>query len=240
MKRRDAKPRLLFVTGTDTGVGKTLFSVCLLRFLRESGVRAVGLKPFCSGDRSDAKLLRHESSGSPPLELVNPYFCPIPVAPGVLPRPGYAIPSLSEVVRRIRAAAEGYDFALVEGVGGLFAPITPRLFVLDLIAALKCSAVLVSPDRLGTINHTILSFRALTQRKIPLHKIVMMKNFRAEPSQERNSSFISEHIAPESVIGFPKISRWPALKPVGGRDERFLKKTLATFLPMDIFSPRRC
>src|SRR5262245_8909651 len=107
--------RIIFVTGTDTGVGKTLLTCLLLAHLRNSGDRALAIKPFCSGDRADALTLCSLQHAELKMEEVNPWFFPEPLAPAVAARRGAKSPSLGTVLKHIRNAAEQCDTLLVEG-----------------------------------------------------------------------------------------------------------------------------
>src|ERR1044071_5568543 len=117
VKRRSGK--IIFVTGTDTGVGKTVFTGLLLHHLLKNGRDALAMKPFCSGDRGDVKLLRAMQNGKLTEDEINPFYFREPVAPLVASRQNSRLISLEEVVRRIREIAARCDILLVEGAGGL-------------------------------------------------------------------------------------------------------------------------
>src|SRR4051794_429843 len=106
--KRKAKPRrgrILFVTGTDTGVGKTVFTGLLLHHLRTTGRHALAMKPFCSGGRADVKLLRALQDAELSEDEINPFYFPEPVAPLVSLRQRHRTVPLAEVVRRIKEIA---------------------------------------------------------------------------------------------------------------------------------------
>ena len=233
-------PKLLFITGTDTGVGKTVFTLCLLRYLKDNGVQVIGLKPFCSGDREDARRLQAESTGKPSLDLINPYYCRHPVAPGVLQKPGYRIPTLAKFRHNIQESAKGYDVVIIEGIGGVLAPVTPTLKVADLIQSLDCSAVVVARDALGTLNHTFLTVAELYRRGIHIEQVVLMKNFRSDPSTKTNQIFLSQQIPHQHFASFPNLSEWPELRPNNSANRIIFKKTLARFRLLYSFCIRRC
>jgi dethiobiotin synthetase len=230
---------MVFITGTDTGVGKTVFTLCLLRYLRKIGLRVIGLKPFCSGDRQDAERIRSESVDPPSLEIINPYFCRSSVAPGVLKNPGYRAPHITEIQRAIESAAKGYDFAIIEGIGGILAPITPSLMVADLIESMRCPAVVVGRDALGTLNHTSLTLIELLRRNIRIDQVILMKNIPSDASTKSNRSFLSQQFPLQSFATFPKLSEWPDIQPKNASDRIIFKKTLARFQLLDTFCIRR-
>jgi dethiobiotin synthetase len=237
---RKCQQKRVFVTGTDTGVGKTVFTIRLLRELRRAGKSAIALKPFCSGDREDALRIVAEMNGERTLEEINPYYCERPVAPGVAPLLGESEPgpSLPEILRKIRDSARGYDWVIVEGAGGVLVPLTERLVVADLIRALKCPALVVGRDRLGTVNHSLLTLFELQRRRIPILRMVLMENFEKDLSRKSNKSVISHLVGNVDVMKFPKVDPYPKLSSKSKVTERILKITLAKIWDPRIVWPR--
>ena len=161
--------RGLYITGTDTGIGKTVASAAWLNALRASGLRAVGMKPVASGCEAtphgwrneDALALQAASRPTPPYADVNPYALPLPLAPELAARNAgveLALAPLIAAYGRLQASA---DVVVVEGVGGWAAPLSASLTQLDLVRALDLPVVLVVGLRLGCINHALLSARAI-------------------------------------------------------------------------------
>lgn len=159
----------MFVTGTDTGIGKTLASCTLLHALRARGLRAVGMKPLASGcddtpeglRNEDALALQAASDPRPAYADVNPYALPAPLAPEIAAREaGVAVELAPMLAAHARLAAQS-DIVVVEGVGGWAAPMAPALMQADLVRALDIPVVLVVGLRLGCLNHAILSARAI-------------------------------------------------------------------------------
>ncbi len=151
----------IFVTGTDTGVGKTSFTVWLLQELRARGVRCAGYKPICCGDRDDAVQLQAAGSPGLTIEEVNPVWLRTPAAPLTAARAekrAIDLPSLREGFSRLEARV---DFVAVEGVGGWMVPITPDYFSSHFAAELALPVVVVAQNRLGCLNHVLLTVRAL-------------------------------------------------------------------------------
>ena len=125
-RRRDGRKglaRLVFVTGTDTGVGKTLVTALLLHHLRQRGCHALAMKPFCSGGTQDVDLLHRLQQGELSRREINPFYFAEPVAPLVAARRRRRRISAGDVLRRIRAVQRRCGCLLIEGAGGLMAPL---------------------------------------------------------------------------------------------------------------------
>ena len=150
--RTSSGGKIIFVTGTDTGVGKTVISAILLGLLRANSFRVEPLKPFCSGSRGDVRTLRQAAGSKRTLKAINPWFYAAPVAPLAAMKRGEAGPTLPKIVQTIKNAAKGVDYLVVEGAGGLLVPVSQRVTVLDVIEKVADMVVLVSRDQLGTLN----------------------------------------------------------------------------------------
>ncbi len=161
----------LFVTGTDTGVGKTVASAALLHAFRARGMRAVGMKPVASGcertpdgwRNEDALALQAASDPLPPYDDVNPYALPAPLAPEIAARDAGVDVQLGALVSAFERLHPLADMVLVEGVGGWAAPLTATLDQRHLVQELRLPVVLVVGMRLGCINHARLSARAIQE-----------------------------------------------------------------------------
>ena len=153
----------LFITGTDTGVGKTHTAIQLLRLLRASGTSCAGMKPICCGDRQDAELLLAAGSDGLTIDDVNPLWLKTPAAPIV----GSLIERVNIDIEHILAAFHALQnrvkHVIVEGVGGWLVPIRSGYFVSDLGAAMKLPVLVVAQDRLGCLNHTMLTVRSISE-----------------------------------------------------------------------------
>jgi dethiobiotin synthetase len=158
-----------FVTGTDTGVGKTWAATVLMRLLRDEGLTALGMKPVASGCRrengglrnEDALRLQEESSFPLSYEEVNPYALEWPVSPHIAARRDGRDIALDPIVERCRALEARADRVVVEGVGGWEAPLNERERVSDLARALGLPVILVVGLRLGCLNHAFLTHAAM-------------------------------------------------------------------------------
>ena len=161
--------RGIYVTGTDTGVGKTIASATLLHALRARGLHAVGMKPVASGCAStvdgwhndDALVLLAASDPAPIYEDVNPYALPAATAPELAAREIGIEVALQPIIDAYRHLVVQADVVVVEGVGGWAAPLSARLDQRDLVRALDLSVVMVVGLRLGCINHARLTADAI-------------------------------------------------------------------------------
>ncbi len=153
--------RTIFITGTDTGVGKTVLTGLLLAYLRHCGAKALALKPFSSGSRTDAQLLHALQGGDLTLDEINPFHYSRPLAPFTAARGQRGIVQIESVLSQIERVAPRCDCLLIEGIGGLLVPLGDGYTVRDLIHRLNCAVFIVSRNQIGTINHTLLTVEAL-------------------------------------------------------------------------------
>jgi len=148
-----------FVTGTDTGVGKTYVTALLLAELRRRGMPAAGFKPIACGDRDDARQYWRLMNRAVPLDLINPVYLRHPLAPSVAARREHRRIDLRRIFARFQLLTAHFHPVLVEGAGGLLVPIARDYFMADLACDLKLPVVIVARLGLGTINHTLLTIR---------------------------------------------------------------------------------
>ena len=173
-----------FVTGTDTGVGKTEVCAALLTSMVAKGLRPFAFKPCESGGNSDSEELWKAAGRWQSRQSVCLYRFKAPLAPSLAARAERRRVDWKRLLAGYRAL-EGPG--VVEGAGGLFVPIDDRHDVIDLIEATKLRVLLVARAGLGTINHTTLSLQALIARKISVAGVVLIQAARAEdPSISTN------------------------------------------------------
>lgn len=151
----------LFITGTDTGVGKTHVTALLLAELRRRGLPAAGFKPIAcgAGGRDDARTYRKLMNNEMPLDTINPVYLRHPLAPSVAARLEKRQINLDEIHSAFCLLNSFFNPVLVEGAGGLLVPIKRDYFVADLVRDLDLPVVIVARLGLGTINHTLLTVR---------------------------------------------------------------------------------
>ncbi|MBB6575568.1 dethiobiotin synthase [Xanthomonas arboricola] len=159
----------LYVTGTDTGIGKTMASTALLHALRRQGHTAVGMKPVASGcehtpqgwRNEDALALQAASAPQPDYATLNPYALPAPLAPELAAADVGVTLSLEPIAQAFAQLRAQAEVVVVEGVGGWAAPLSADLDQADLVRALKLPVVMVVGIRLGCINHARLTAAAI-------------------------------------------------------------------------------
>ena len=163
----------VFVTGTDTGVGKTSFTVWLLQRLRERGMRVAGYKPICCGDRDDATQLLAASSPGLTIDEINPVWLRTPAAPltaATLEHREIDRTALRDGFVRLK---ERFDFVAVEGVGGWIVPITTDYYTCDLAVELRLPVLIIARNRLGCLNHVFLTVRSVEAVALAVAGVVL-------------------------------------------------------------------
>lgn len=180
--------RGIFVTGTDTGVGKTFVTAGVARLLRQQGCAVRVCKPVATGARkvgerwlSDDTLQLADAAGQTgQWEAVTPWTFPDPVAPPVAARRQKVTLELPALVAAVCQQQRGDAALLVEGVGGLLCPLTEQHTVADLAAALQLPLVIVARRGLGTLNHTLLTLEVAQGRRLPVAGVIVNEPERAD------------------------------------------------------------
>jgi dethiobiotin synthetase len=167
----------VFVTGTDTGVGKTLVACALVRELVDRGMRVGAMKPIETGvgpqGPLDAQALQQAAGGRDPLERVCPERFALPAAPSVAARAEGREVRIGAIVAAFRRLIARYELVVVEGAGGLLVPLDATHTMADLAATLELPLLVVARGALGTINHTRLTLEAAEARGVPVLGVVV-------------------------------------------------------------------
>jgi dethiobiotin synthetase len=217
--------RRLFVTATDTGVGKTEVACALVSGARAAGLDVGAMKPAQSGltpgEASDAERLREAAGGADPLELVCPYQFEPPLAPGVAARLAGVEISLPRLVEAARALAARHAALVVEGAGGLLVPLTASQTQADLAVALGLPVLVVARAGLGTVNHTALTLEALRARGLAVAGVVLN---RTGPDDDASVPYNAAEI--ERLTGVGVLATLPYLRDITSRGP-FLRSALA-------------
>jgi dethiobiotin synthetase len=195
--------RIIVITGTDTGVGKTLLTALLTAHLAAKDVNVAALKPLCSGGRDDARLLRRALGNRLTLDTINPWHFPTPIAPLLAARKAGRVVALREVTSHVRTIALNHEIVLVEGAGGLLSPLGEKFSTRELITALKAEVILVAANKLGVMNHVRLTLAALPRRAALRTRIVLMSPPHPDAATRTNVQLLGEFVAPEHVTTLP-------------------------------------
>jgi dethiobiotin synthetase len=207
----------LAITGTDTGVGKTTVAVGLLSVLRRQGFRVAGMKPIETGvmrgqPTSDAMRLWDAAGQRDSLRDVSPFVFEDPVAPFVAAGAGGELIDVATLDAAFARLSHDRQVVVVEGAGGILCPIHSDLFMLDLFARWRLDVIVVSPNRLGTINHTLLTVRAAEAANLRVRGIVLNDL----PGEESDRSTQSNAQVLESLIPHVQIVRYPRIVETDG------------------------
>ena len=192
----------LFITGTGTEVGKTYVTKLLLDSLTREGKSACGFKPVACGDRNDAEILLAASQPEPELlDLVNPVHFKTPAAPfaaGLIENRSVDFDTIEAAWETLK---EKYDHVLMEGAGGWETPITEDQTFADLAVRYQLPVIVVIDNRLGALNHTILTVRSIEARGLECAGLVL--NY---VDDERDSASISNRAVLEQVLDVPVLA----------------------------------
>jgi dethiobiotin synthetase len=176
----------VFVTGSDTGVGKTVIAGAIAAAMKAHGLDVGVMKPVASGAKEiDGKLISEDAmylkkiiDSTDDDDLVNPILLKPPIAPTIAASKTGVQIDIDKILKTYEVLTNKHDFVVVEGVGGLMVPIDDTLFVADLVCKMDLALVIVSSDYLGTINHTLLTVEYVRRRNIRIKGLVinMLKN----------------------------------------------------------------
>jgi dethiobiotin synthetase len=190
----------VFVTGTDTGVGKTYTAAQLLRLARAAGLRCAGYKPICCGDRQDAELLLDASDSGLTLDDVNPVWLRTPAAPLTAALAERREIDLQLVRRQLEVLRARFDFVVVEGVGGWAVPIRDDYFVSDLASEMQLPVLVVALNRLGCLNHTLLTVKAVSAARLRCIGVAFNNRAPSSDVAETTNRGILERVSPVPVL----------------------------------------
>ncbi|MBI5739657.1 MAG: dethiobiotin synthase [Nitrospirae bacterium] len=213
---RDVTNRGIFITGTDTGVGKTFIGVGLIRALKEKGFRVCPMKPVETGCKmlkgglvpEDALKLLRAAEVNEPIGSVNPYRFRNPLAPSVAAGLEGVEIRKEKIISAYDKLSGKYDITIVEGAGGIMVPICKKYLCLDLIRDLSLPVIIVSRPGLGTINHTLLSIEAARNRGIDVIGVIIncAEKLKRDVSVRTNPGVLEE------LTGIPVLGFIPNMK----------------------------
>lgn len=201
-----------FITGTDTGVGKTIVTASLCRCLRQRGIDAVAVKPFATGittdsawQENDPMLLAAAMDFEETAEVISPVRLQAPLSPYDSAMLSNTTIDIEAVLEAVRSIAARHDVVLVEGVGGVAVPLTENCMVSDFAARLGLPAILVARSRVGTINHTLLTVAALRQSGVIVDGVVFNRS-------QRGDLALDEQIGPVTACRLATVANFGLLE----------------------------
>jgi len=211
--------RGLFITGTDTGVGKTLVTAALLHALKSLGVGATAMKPVAAGAElrqgewvnEDVALLREIDGTGIPVELMNPYLFREAIAPHIAAEHKGVRIELPRIVEAFEALAARGECVLVEGAGGFLVPLGPGRDMADLAVRLDLPLLLVVGMRLGCLNHALLTAEAIERRGLVLAGWVANRIDPDMGAYEDNLASLAARLKAPLLAEFPY---WPRPDPI--------------------------
>lgn len=226
------KRKTLFITGTGTGAGKTFLATLLTRFLRSRGANVAAFKPVCSGGRGDAVALHAALGGTLTLDEINPWHFRATIAPALAARRERKSVAFSQIVEHVRSRQEGFDVTLVEGAGGLLSPLGKKFDSRDLILALDADPIIVAPNRLGVVNHLLLTLEALPKKFRARAKVVLVSPARPDFAAATNADLLAEYFPAGRIVSLPWFGR-------GANPATVLKNPRVRRVLEQIFQPRK-
>ncbi len=199
--------RSLYITGTDTGVGKTLLTRLLAEYLRRRGVKVAAFKPLCSGGRADARALHAALGGELTLDEINPWHFRAPITPLLAAR-REKIGALSPLCWPTFANWEKpFAVTLIEGAGGLLSPLGVNFDSRDLLTALNATPVIVVQNRLGAINQVRLTWEALPPILRKRAKVVLMSPAEPDAASATNARLLTAWIPQGNLLILPWLGK---------------------------------
>ena len=205
----------IFVTATDTGVGKTIVAGAMVAALRARGVRACGAKPIESGCvldtvtgllmPADGVFLQKASGGGEDLDLIAPVRFEAPLAPLAAAREAGEVVRVEEALKAVDELQGKYDTLIVEGIGGLMVPLAERYMVSDMARDIGYPLIVVASTFLGTINHTLLSVRRAQDEGLEVEGVVLCCHRQPEGTlaESTNARMLEEYLNVPILGTFP-------------------------------------
>src|ERR1700734_603385 len=197
------KRKIFFITGTDTGVGKTVLTALLVKFLRGRGVNAAALKPVCSGGRADARKIFAATNGVLSLDEINPWHFRASIAPLLAARRENKKVKSRQVLAHIRAMQKRFEILLVEGAGGLLSPLGEDFDSRDLIFALRAMPIIVAQNKIGAVNQILLTMEALPRDLRNKTRAVLMSPRKPDVATKSNAKLLAQFFAGKRIFTPP-------------------------------------
>jgi dethiobiotin synthetase len=202
----------LFITGTDTDVGKTYVTAGLSVSLRKMGIDVGVMKPFAAGTAQkkgfkseDVEILSNAAQITDPENLVNPQFFKIAASPYTAWKKLKTKPKIQTILSSFKKLSKLHDTILVEGMGGVMTPILKNYFITDLIKEMNIPTIIVTRTKVGTVNHTVMTVKMCQKYKIPIRGIIINNFDNGYPVKQLTSDL-------ENITGIKVLGSIPFLK----------------------------
>ena len=202
----------IFITGTDTDVGKTYITAGIAVTLRKMGIDVGVMKPFAAGTAQkngfkseDIEILSKAAKVNDPEKLVNPQFFPISASPYTAWKKLKIKPKIPTILQSFRKLSNLHEMLLVEGMGGVMTPILNNYYITNLIKEMKIPTIIIARSKVGTVNHTIMTVKSCEKFKIPI-KGIIINNFDKGYSIKQLKNDL------EGLTGVPVLGSIPFLK----------------------------
>ena len=217
----------MFVTGTDTDVGKTYITAGLAITLRKMNVDIGIMKPFAAGDKQkkgykseDVEILSNAAQINDPESLVNPQFFPISASPYTAWKKLKIKPKIPLILSSFKKLSDKHEMMLVEGMGGTMTPILKNYYVANLIKDMKIPTVIVTRSKVGTVNHTLMTVLMCQKYKIPIKGIIINNFDKGYPINQLKKDL-------ESLTGIKVLGSIPFIKDMSDKSlYRIFKKNI--------------
>ncbi|MEK6646509.1 MAG: dethiobiotin synthase [Candidatus Firestonebacteria bacterium] len=190
----------IFITGTDTGVGKTLIVAGIAKMLLEKGVRVGIIKPISSGGIPSQDIIYLQKCLSYK-NIISPIQFKLPLAPYAAAKLENKSINFKKIFKSLDNLSKNCDFVIAEGIGGAMVPILKNYFVTDLIKDFKLPVIILSRPGLGTLNHTFMTIEVLEKRKIKILGVIINGFKKIGVPEKTNSDIIEE------ISGYPILAK---------------------------------
>jgi len=217
----------IFITGTDTDVGKTYITAGLAITLRKMGTDVGVMKPFAAGVKQkkgfkseDVEILSNSAKVNDSEELLNPQFFPISASPYTAWKKLKIKPKIPLILSSFKKLSKKHEMMLVEGMGGTMTPILKNYFVTDLIKDMKIPTIIVTRSKVGTVNHTIMTVKMCQKYKIPIKGIIINNFDKGYPIDQLKKDL-------EGLTGIKVLGSIPLIKDMSDKSlYRIFKKNI--------------
>jgi dethiobiotin synthetase len=208
----------IFITGTDTGVGKTFVAAGMIQAMKKMGINVCPMKPVETGSPmrrgklipDDTVKLMKASGVNEPIDFINPYRLKHPLAPSVAAEIEGVKISGKKIISTYHSLSKKYDITVVEGAGGIMVPVYKKYLFLDLARDMKLPVVIVSRPGLGTINHTLLTIEAAKNRGVDVLGVIINYSIKTRKGlSEKTNPEVIRNLARVPVLGIIPFTKHP-------------------------------